>query len=95
MQTTLKNTLVRLLKETAERIDAGNCEMSNAEAIDLINTIGHISMSKEEVCRYVNTSRSNFDRLVLEGKFPKGRKVLGRKELVWYKDEIDKCLPYK
>jgi predicted DNA-binding transcriptional regulator AlpA len=36
-------------------------------------------------------STKNFDALVRKGVIPKGRKRIGFKELVWYKDEIDKC----
>jgi predicted DNA-binding transcriptional regulator AlpA len=45
-------------------------------------------MSKEEVCDYLNLGRSRFDDYVRLGKFPKGRKLPHKNNLIWYKDEI-------
>ena len=85
----LKKQIVKALKETADRIEAGNCELSESEAMDIMSVLSHQVMSKEDACIYMNMSRSKFDDLVREGKLPKGRKRRGFKELVWYKDELD------
>lgn len=85
----LRDLLVKLMRETADKIDAGNCEMTETEAMDLIGVISHQSMSKEQAYTYLNIKESKFDNLVREGKLPKGKKVLGFKEKRWYKDEID------
>jgi predicted DNA-binding transcriptional regulator AlpA len=85
----LKKLIVRLLKETAEKIDSGNCELSESEAMELISILSHEVMSKASACDYLNLSRSRFDDLVREKKLPKGRKEVGWKELRWYKDELD------
>ena len=50
--------------------------------------IAHIEMTKEEVCDYLNMSRSRFDDYVRLGKFPRGRKLAHKNNLIWYKDEI-------
>lgn len=76
------------MRDTADKIDAGNCELSADEAMDLLNVLSHESLSKDQACSYLNLSRSRFDDLVREGKLPKGRKVRGFKELRWYKDEL-------
>ena len=85
----LKKQIVKALKETADKIEAGNCELSESEAMDIISVLSHQVMSKEDACIYMNMSRSKFDDLVREGKLPKGRKRRGFKELVFYKDELD------
>lgn len=85
----LKRQIVRALKETADKIEAGNCELSESEAMDIMSVLSHQVMSKEDACIYMNMSRSKFDDLVREGKLPKGRKRRGFKELVFYKDELD------
>jgi len=36
----------------------------------------------------LNISRSTFDKLVKEGKLPKGKKRMGFKELSWKKEEL-------
>lgn len=85
----LKNILVKLLRDTANKIDAGNCEMSEEEAIAIINNMTHIALSKEMACKHLNMSRSKFDDMVRAGSIPKGRKRVGFKELIWWKDELD------
>lgn len=85
----LKRQIVRALKETADKIEAGNCELSESEAMDIMSVLSHQVISKEDACIYMNMSRSKFDDLVRERKLPKGRKRRGFKELVWYKDELD------
>jgi predicted DNA-binding transcriptional regulator AlpA len=85
----LKRQIVKALKETADKIEAGNCELSESEAMDIMSVLSHQVMSKEDACIYMNMSRSKFDDLVREGKLPKGRKRRGFKELVFYKDELD------
>ena len=85
----LKNLIVRLLRETADKIDSGTCELSESEAMDIMSVLSHQVMSKEDACIYLNLSRSRFDDLVREGKLPRGRKRRGFKEKVYYKDELD------
>lgn len=85
----LKRQIVKALKETADKIEAGNCELSESEAMDIMSVLSHQVMSKEDACIYMNMSRSKFDDLIREGKIPKGRKRRGFKELVFYKDELD------
>lgn len=85
----LKNLVVKLLKETIDKIEANTSELSESEAMDIMRVLSHQVMSKEDACIYLNISRSRFDALVGEGKLPKGKKRRGFKELVYYKDEID------
>ena len=85
----LKKLVVKVLKETADKIDSGNCELSESEAMDIMSVLSHQVLSKEDACIYLNIHRSKFDTLIREGKLPKGRKRRGFKELVYYKDELD------
>lgn len=91
MQDAIVNIAVRLLRETADRIDAGNSNITEEEAMDIMSTLCHRAMSKEEACSHLNLSRSRFDDPTREGKLPKGRKRRGFKELVYYQDELDRC----
>lgn len=88
----LKNIIIKLLRDTANKIDAGTCELSETEAMEIASILSHEVMSKAKACSYLNISRSRFDDLVREGKLPKGKKRLGFKELVWYKDEINSAI---
>jgi predicted DNA-binding transcriptional regulator AlpA len=85
----LAKLITKLLRETADKIDTGNCELSDSEAMEIMSVLSHQAMSKEDACIYLNLSRSRFDDLVREGRLPKGRKRRGFKELRWYKDELD------
>lgn len=88
MNNFLKNAVVRLLRDTAAKIDTGNCELTEEEAMNIMSVISHEVLSKEQACSYLNISRSRFDELVRQGKLPKGKKKRGFKELVYYKDEL-------
>jgi excisionase family DNA binding protein len=88
----LKNVLINLLEETTKKIKTDTCELSEEEALSLVGMLTHIAVSKEEACKYLNISRSRFDDLVREKKLPKGRKRVGFKEVVFYKDELNNCI---
>lgn len=91
MNSFIRKILVKALKDTAATIENGTCELTEEEAMDIMAVISHQAMSKDEVCSYLNLSPSRFGDYMREGKMPKGRKRRGKKELVWYKDEIDEC----
>ena len=92
MKHSLTKLITKLLRETADKIDAGNCELSETEAMDIMSVLSHQVMSKEDACIYLNVSRSKFDDLVREGRIPRGRKRRGFKELIFFRDELDHCL---
>ena len=91
MREALKRMVVRLLKETTKKIEADTCEMTEEEAMDIMSVLSHQSISKEQACEYMNLRKSQFDNKVRAGELPKGRKRRGFKELVYYKDELDRC----
>ena len=88
----IKKLLSKELRKVADKIDAGTCEMSVDEAMEIVNMLTHEAISKEEACKFLNVSRATFDLHVSFGNIPKGRKRTGFKELVWYKDELQKCV---
>ena len=90
--TFLENTVVQYLEDIARKIRQGKCELTEDEAIDIMSTIAHIAVSKDEACSIVNVNKSRFGELMSEGKIPKGRKRRGWKELRWYKDELIKSI---
>ena len=56
-----KKLVVKYLRDTADKIDAGTSEISETEAVDILGVISHQVMSKEQACRYLNLSRARFD----------------------------------
>ncbi len=85
----LKKVLVRLLRDTANKLENNTCEITEEEALSIVNNMTHIAISKEMACNHLNISRSKFDSKVLEGIIPEGRKRVGFKEKVWYLDELN------
>lgn len=92
MEEKLRKRLTNLLREVANRIDAGNCDLTETEALYIMEVMTRTSMSKESACSYLNISRSRFDDLVRQHKLPKGVKQRGFKELIWYRSDLDKYL---
>ena len=99
MMNILKNELQRIIDD----IDTGNSNIPNEEELeeilDLINkaTNTQSKLSKYQAMKYLNVSRATFDRLVADGKIPKGKKEQGFKEKFWelsalkkFKDECQK-----
>ena len=87
-----KDLVVKYMREVADRIEVGTSEISESQAVDILRIVAHEVMSKEQACSYMNLSRARFDDLVREKKIPRGRKVVGWKELRWYKDELDAAM---
>lgn len=86
-----KKYLAKQLREVADKLDADATDLSASEMADIMSMVIHQAMSKEQACTYLNLSRSRFDDLVRERKIPKGKKRVGFKELVWFKDELEMC----
>lgn len=92
MNAAISRRMSKLLRSTADKLDAGTCELTEEEAMEIMSVLSHQSMSKDEACSYVGLQRSRFDDLVRLGILPKGKKRRGYKELRWYKDELDTAL---
>lgn len=82
-----------LLLEIIKNIDCGNSSLSEEEAIEVVDllkkyTMKDIGLSKYQAYTFLGISRASFDNLVKSGSIPKGKKVIGFKELRWYKKDL-------
>lgn len=84
--------LARELRNAADRLETGECAISMDAAEDIMGMLLHIPLSKVQAYEYLNVSRATFDNMVMNGDILKGRKEKGKKELVWYKDELEECI---
>ena len=89
----IRNLLQRLLDD----IDAGNSNISESDAIEIIDSLKRFTnkeraLSKYAACQYLNMSRATFDRYVAEGKLPKGKHEIGFKEKFWLKKDLDEYI---
>lgn len=87
----------RLLVKTINDIDAGNSELTDEDALKLIDilkefSVKNVFLSKYQAYNYLNISRATFDNYVREGKLPKGKKRQGFKELGWYRKDLDEYI---
>lgn len=85
----------KLLLDIVDDIDAGNSSLDENEEIEIIKALRKYTrkdspMSKYQAYSYLNISRATFDNFVREGKIPRGKKIPGLKELVWYKKDLVK-----
>lgn len=82
----------KLLNKTIDDIDAGNSNITEdeeKEVIELLQTINDDKLSKYQARQILNNMpASTFDKLVRDGKLPRGRKRAGWTELYWYKKDI-------
>jgi hypothetical protein len=88
-------TIKKLLLGVVSEIDAGNSNIDEEEALEIIKVLKEslrkdVPMSKYQAYNYLNISRATFDNLVREGKLPRGKKIAGFKELVWFKKDLMK-----
>lgn len=83
-----ESTVVKYLEESARKIRSGECQLTEAEAINIMSSIAHIAVSRESACEYLNVGKSRFNELINENKVPNGRKEKGWNELRWFKDEL-------
>lgn len=89
--------LSNLLRTLADNIDVGNSNITEAEAIELVDVIRHFTdreelITKYEACKYLNISRATFDNYVRAGKLPKGKKKIGSTAKFYTKRELDLCV---
>lgn len=85
----LKDAFAKLLRETADNIEAGNSELDEEQAIKIMELIAHKPLTKEEAAMHLHIWPNRFDTLIREGKIPQGRKKLGQKNKIWYLDELE------
>lgn len=88
----INSFIAKILRDIANKLDNDTCELTEDEAMDIVNILAHEALSKEEACIYMNLKTSRFDDLVRDGIIPKGVKRKGWKELRWYKDDLIKVI---
>ena len=82
------NILTKYLRELADKIDSGECALTEEEKLDLLSQIAHTKINKTEAADMLHMSTRNFDRKIKDGEIPAGIHERGSKQLIWYKDEI-------
>lgn len=86
-----------LLLKIVDDIDAGNSNITEGEAIEIVDSLKRFTdkekrLSKYAACEYLNISRATFDNYVREGKLPRGKHEIGFKELSWDRKTLDEFM---
>lgn len=89
----IKELLIKIIED----IDSGNCNLSDAQSLQVIETLKKFNnrekrLSKYAACEYLNISRATFDNYIKDGKIPEGKHEIGFKEKSWYKEDLDKFI---
>lgn len=89
----IKNLLLKIIND----IDAGNSNITEGEAVEIIDNLKRFTdrekrLSKYAACKYLNVSRATFDNYVREGKLPRGKHEIGFKELSWDRKTLDEFI---
>jgi predicted DNA-binding transcriptional regulator AlpA len=93
--TAIKRELQRILED----IDTGNSNITEEDEVSIINILNRITrkdegMSKYKACQYLGVSRATFDNYVRAGYLPKGKHIIGFKELRFYKKDLDNFIKH-
>lgn len=98
------NKTVELLKvalqNSLDNINAGNTNLTEEQAMDLVEHLeqinkGSATVSKAYACEHLlHININKFDYLVRTGIIPVGRKRLGFKELSWKIKDFDRVIEY-
>ena len=84
----IKKLLAKELRMLADRIDAGGSEISEDDALEIMDSIANVSMSQEESARYLNMNPRTFRYKVSNGGIPKGHKRRGITDKLWFLHEL-------
>lgn len=68
------------------------CDFSKRELDNRGASVGKKQwVTKEEASDILCVSTSTFDRIVLKGGLPRGKKIAGKKCLVWKREQVEQC----
>lgn len=90
----------KTLQSIIDNIDSGNSNLTEEECLTVVDTIKRLSQKERLISKYtaytnLGISRATFDRLVQEGRLPKGKKIAGFKELFWDERKIHEYLKHE
>lgn len=84
----LRAILANELRKIADRIDSGTCDITEDDALEIMEAVGNVSISKAEAAQRLNMPVSTFDKQVASGRLPQLHKRKGITERLWYLKDI-------
>lgn len=82
-----------LLRELADKLDAGNTNATEDELLELCDQLSFVMNSESKLSKYqaaklLGVNHKTFDYYVSKGYIPKGMEQQGFKEKFWYRRDI-------
>lgn len=88
MNVVVKRMILKILKDTYNKIENDTCGLDDEELLSLANNLIHVKLNIEKTCKHLNCSRATLNRMIIDGRVPLPHKEPGGKEY-WYQDELD------
>lgn len=88
MNPIIKKTILKILQNTYDKIEADTCGLDEDEIMSIVNVLSHVKINIEQTCKHLNCSRATLGRMIVDGRVPPPKKDVGGKEY-WYQDELD------
>lgn len=88
MTPAIKKMILKILKDTYNKIENDTCSLDEDEILSLANTLTHVKLNIEQTCKYINCSRATLHRMIIDGRIPKPKKTFGG-DKYWFQDELD------
>lgn len=88
MNVIIKKMILKILKDTYNKIESDTCGLDEDEILNLANALTHVKLNIEQTCKHLNCSRATLNRMIFDCRVPKPYKESGGKEY-WYQDELD------
>lgn len=80
--------LSKELRDIADRLDAGNTNVTEEDALEIFSMICNVSVSKSVAAKHLNMPVATFDKKVKKGEIPPSHKHKGITERLWYLKDI-------
>lgn len=86
----IQKLLAQELRFVADKLDSGNCNITEQDALEIFDNLANVSMSKEEAASLLNMPVSTFDKKVASGQLPQSHKRKGLTERLWFRRDLIK-----
>lgn len=82
-----KQIIPALLREFANKIESDTCELSTEDALNILSSIAHIKINKQEVADLLKISTKTVERKEFSGELPPSH-ICPCTKKNWWLDEI-------
>lgn len=67
MNNSIKLTIIKILKDTINKIENNECSLDDEEILSIVKNLVHIKLNIEQTCNYINVSRATLNRMIIDG----------------------------